>query len=1017
MKKIVNLLPVALALLALASCSNDDLTAQNAGEIQLKPNEILVKAEALGDGESSTMRAGFVEDEITVGSRTGLSFATLFNNGDVMKIYDDSKDWRPQDWTCTSTNDVQYAIETGAAGGDEAVFTAPEGTTKYTSGYGIYPSKYGTPAKRFGEFTDEDRTSMKYDFDMFKVYKAEIGAANLPETSAYKDGLFCKFPVPMWGVANNTETMTLKYLTAFLRIDISNLPAITNTETNPNSRWILIRSDKALTGEFTAKIADPDAELPTAAPVLVGPTAVVATDALNAYPKTGSATTGANSDILVNIGDAAGNITVFVPIAAGQDAAHKITHNFNIYLSDATSDLAATTTIDFSGANAPVKHQNNAAIAKSVYRGQVYNVIDDSRNVNAEANTPFEVAKAIVAADKLAKRDFTLTFQNDIIVKNDDVSPQNYDIDFTGGNTEYLIDGVGADGYVLKHKVTINAKFVKNGTAATNLTIKTKAGSKDLTINFANGTDIANVTVPAEGANGLNSNLILTSDAAADKIPNITNESVKKLTVKSSCALIKSFGEFTIDAPVTNFINKVVLGKAAKKLNILKGYPIAIELGAGDEAITDNVTIYSEGASTIGSFSYVNMPTTTSGTKKTDKFNVSFESKWDGLPYTYAAGNIINHAGTTISNVIMTAAQLAKYDGTADAYLIGTYDLDSKNVTSKALTNKFTGAQYYKYNASAAPAFVGNATIKKLAGKNGLFASFTPSAANDFIKNLTFDECTVKQTAATTTGTALLVGSVDGSNAAVIENIVVNANNKITADLKSENVAAVAGKVTGTLTLSGIDVKAASVEGYAYVGGIIGGIDATAANAVVNFKQSKDGATVTGTTFNAADVYNTSAAVVKCHKVAGTSNSQNYATCGTFLGSFVEGTTNTATINIYAKVIPQKVNLTAGLDATALWQWSALVGVDHVKYRIHNYFKEFGLCGVTGKTTTNELVGAGAGTIGSGITYNIPNSSAAGTPYTTTRTYKGSFGTTAPVDNKPSGSYYMNWIDTNPIEE
>lgn len=121
MKKIVNLLPVALALLALASCSNDDLTAQNAGEIQLKPNEILVKAEALGDGESSTMRAGFVEDEITVGSRTGLSFATLFNNGDVMKIYDDSKDWRPQDWTCTSTNDVQYAIETGAAGGDEAV--------------------------------------------------------------------------------------------------------------------------------------------------------------------------------------------------------------------------------------------------------------------------------------------------------------------------------------------------------------------------------------------------------------------------------------------------------------------------------------------------------------------------------------------------------------------------------------------------------------------------------------------------------------------------------------------------------------------------------------------------------------------------------------------------------------------------------------------------------------------------------------------------------------------------------
>ena len=995
MRKIFKLFPVALAVVALASCSSDDFMGNGASDIQLKSNQILVTTEDLS-GDDAT-RAGFVEDEID----GKLKFVTIFNKDDVMKIYDDQNNWRPQDWVCTSVEDVQYTNEQGVY---DAVFTAPAGVTQYGSGYGIYPSKYGT--KKFGEFADEDRTSMKFDFNMFKVFDATVGAANLPETSDYKDGKFCKFPVPMWGVAADKK-MTLKYLTAFLRIDVANLPATAAD----NSKWLLIRSDKALTGEFTATGIDPDddaAGLKVAAPVLAGPAAVAATASIDAYPKTGEPT--GNTDILVNLGQfAGGNITVYVPIAAGKDKDNKINHNFQVWLSNDVANIA--TSIDFTGC--AVKDSESNPVAKSVYRGQVYSIVDDSRNINTEANTPFEVAKAIVAADKAANRDFALTFANDIVVKNDDVSPQNYDIDFTGQNTEYLIEGVGADGYQFKHKVTINVKFVKNGSAATNLTFRTKAGSKDLTVNFLPGTTLENVTVPAAGDKGLNSNLILTSGDVADKIPNITNESVQKLTVKSSCVLIKSFGEFTIDAPVTNFINKVVLGKNATKLNILKGYPIAIELGAGEEALTHDLTIYSEGASTIGSFSYANMPTTTSGSNKTDNYNVSFESKWDGLPYTYAAGKIIPHTGAEITDVIMTAAQLAKYDGGADAKLIGTYDLDGKTFTSKALTKPFTGAQYYKYNGTATPGFVGNATIKKLAGTNGLFASFAPATANDFIKNLTFDECNVHQTAATVTGTGLLVGAVDGSKAAVIENIVVNANNEIKADLKSEYVAAVAGKVTGTLTLSGIDVKAATVEGYANVGGIIGGIDASAANAAVDFKQSLNGATVSGTAYNEKDVYNKSVANVKCHKVAGISNSQNYATCGTFLGSFVEnGTTTTATINIYAKEIPAKVDLTAGLDATALWQWSALVGVDHVKYQIHNYFKEFGLCGVTGKAVTNELVG-GAGKIGSGITYNTPS----GSTYSTTRTYKGSFGTSAPEDNTPADSYYMNWIDTNPIED
>ena len=996
MRKIFKLFPVALAVVALASCSSDDLTGGGSNEIKLQSNQLLVVAEELGNG--NVTRAGFVEDEID----GKLKLVTVFNNGDKMKIYDDTQNWRPQEWSCVSTTDVQYTQEDGAAGGSTAVFQAPSGVTQYTSGYGIYPATYGT--KKFGEFTDEDRKSMKFDFDMFKVFTATIGDANLPAESDYKDGLFCKFPVPMWGVADNTQKMTLKYLTGFLRIDISNVPAITNTTTNPNSRWLLIRSNQALTGQFTAAIADPDADLPSAAPVLAGPTATVSTDALATYPKTGSAT--GNTDILVNIGDAKGNITVFVPIAAGKDATSAIAHTFNIYMSDATSDLAATTTIDFSGTGKQIAHKGNTTITKNAVRGQFYNVIDDSRNINTDANTPFEVAKAIVAADQSAKRDFTLTFANDIVVKNDDVSPQNYDIDFTGKNTEYLIDGVGAEGYQLKHKVTINAKFVKNGSATTNLTIRTKEGSKDLTVNFLTGTNLQKVTVPATGDLGLNSKLILSSPTGVD-VPNVYNASDEKLTLSGKCPYVESTGKFTIDVPYTvgDRVEKVALGGNAKELKIKNGNVQKIELLGGTKAITNDLTISSEGTSYIASFNYKNMPQTAG----VDDKHVYFKSKWDGSSFTGSLSSIIKRDGTTtVNDVILTASEFKGYinSGTAAVTILGTYDLDDKTAfgTKATQTVTFTGANEY-YKDATAEGFIGKATIQKLKGANGLFADLRAE-----VKNLIFDDCKIETAAAVTTGTALLAGKISG--AVDIHDIVVNANNKVTGKAKSEGVAGVVGIIESNVDFYNIDVEAATIEGYAFVGGIFGKANATTGNVVVNFAPVVSSTGVKNTTWAATNtINNISEAVVKTHKITGTSNSQNYATCGTFFGSFVETSPNTATVNIYKNAYPTSYqNITSGVLTDALWQWSALSGVDHVKYQIHNYFSEFGLCGVNGAATTNMPTSTG-----SSVKIYAPVTTGSTTTYTA-RQYQAYYGTTEPVQGT-GGKYYMNWVDTNPIED
>ena len=885
MRKNFKLFPVALAVVALASCSSDDLTGGGSNEIKLQSNQLLVVAEELGSGDIT--RAGFVEDE--VGGK--LSFVTVFNNGDKMKIYDDTQNWRPQDWECVSaTYDAQYTVADGAAGGSSAVFQAPEGVSQYKSGYGIYPSTYkvGTADVKFGQFTDEERKSMKFDFDMFKVYTAQIGAANLPETSEYKDGLFCKFPVPMWGVADNTQKMSLKYLTGFLRIDIAKVPAIAAN----NSRWLLIRSNKALTGEFTATIADPDADLTTAAPVLVGPaTAVTPAEPLNAYPKAGSATADANTDILVNIGNAKGNITVYVPIAAGKDAATAIAHTFAIYLSDATSDAAGVTTIDFDPASTgmQIAHKGNTTITKNAQRGQVYNVIDDSFNTNASAHTPYDMTKAIVDADKAAKRDFTITFANPILVKNDDESTQNFYLDLTFtkyGETDYN------EPYVLKHNVTVNVDLQKDASAsaARRLFVKTPAGGKELTLNFTGMTGIDQINV-LDGE--LKSKLVLKRSTAA-QLPNVNigPNNVDLVTVKAGAKAIYANSNFTIDAGSNggDNIDALTIAKGLTKLTVKNGRISTINFG-GTEKIEANVEIYTTGKVGVNAIDFANMPKNNAGSAtEADKYDVIFNSVWDGSKTTVFPVTTVNGK----ANTIIAASQLAAAVAGTDYNVVGTYDLSGSSKTWSAVTldKSVKGAQYVRKDKGAV-ALTGKATIKNLGGAQGLIATWTPAVDNDEISNIVFDGTNNVKGASGANAIGLLVGEVVNSTASgVIKNIEVKGTNVIEGQGNGAGIGGLIGKVTNNakaLKLAGNKVGKSgktTIKGFKNLGGIVG----EAAGKVIFAAMKKADGTLlsaSGAAYAADDVYNEADVEFDHYQIGGGKYSPNLATEGQFVGGGV----------------------------------------------------------------------------------------------------------------------------------
>lgn len=934
--KIFKFFPVALAALALASCSNDDFISEGV-DYQLKSNEMLVTVEDLGDSQT---RAGIVEGqyEKTPGNYA-ISKILVFNPGDVLKVYDEVNSWKPQTWKLKKVSgadkDVHYTLGNGVAGGDAAIFeNTVAGGGEYSNGYGIFPAtfKKGAADVKFGQFSDEDRTTMTFDFDAFKVMNnVTVNKALSLEADAKVQAKFATnknfmFPIPMWGITKTVganKTMQLKYLTAFLRIDITNVAAKHATEANKEwSKYLLIRSDNVLTGKFTATIADPEADLPTKAPVLVpaegnnmpvAPAAGEDGNDLAAYPMTGAIAT-ANTDILVKLGNVEGDIVVYVPIYAGEnEETSTVNHNFSIYLSDNTqcAGAGAVTTINF-GTSPNVLHKGNAAIAKTkVGRGETYNVIDDSRKANTTATSPYEMVKAILDEDAKATRDFEITFTTPIKVRNEDTTPQNQWIDFEG------FDGYGfTNASPLKHNVKVNVTFNNNNTGGTESFLKiNKIGGKKLTLNINSASTNEKIIVTDQMAslleitgkvNKLENNSTAQYNASTGKI-------TKGLLLKApATSSVITTGAMDIDIPynTTDNIKLLTLAKGIQKINILNGYVEKLNTAAGDDKITKNtVTINTTGESSIKEIDYTNVPAATAAPKNFTK-ELEFKTVWSGdkqstFEATKITGALSANGGAAITDGIVTAAQLAALpSGTTATLLAKEFDLNGSNETwtpVSQLSGNLSG-NFFVYPAAGTTDATKQATIKDMkveataAGQDlGLFSNV--GAAGVTVKNLIISNTTINAASGMIPASAG-VFAAKSTNAVAFENVDITGATITTAGM-SQNLGGLIGILSGATNYSFADVTTTNVAitGYKNMGGIIGNV----AKAVLNVTFSAQTSAITPAnckveSFTFTQNLNTNDALIQ--------GDVAYARNGKFIGSIEVDNTNKPTVTINVNDAP-----------------------------------------------------------------------------------------------------------------
>lgn len=940
MKGIFKLFPVALATVALASCSSDDLQAfgSDAGNYEFSKNDLLVTV----DGGNDVMRAAFGEAQVTLdGGKTGMVRSLFFTAGDQIKLYDDDN-WRPQTFDYNASATVAANRHRFTPGEDvtdqTSVFTlsttSPVGTAEnqYNKGYGVYPAA-------ISEFQGELRTTINFDLSSLAFIDGDALASvtfdDFNSSYTEKTGgtkVIRKTAIPMWGNlgkdasgADVAGALTLKYLTGFLRIGVQGVAPLAAHQ----RAWLVIQStDKALHGQYRATGFDYTAK---AAPVLTftgtAPTGTVATKvyanatanaaAAGGTDQNGNAVTtfAANgSGVIVMklptlaVGD---NNAIYVPLPA--DAAGYALKVDLVY------DNAATepTVLDLAGATNLL---NETSFKEIDVNGKFYNL---DTNVEANINTPYQLAQKIEEYDQIG-RTISFSVSTAPVVKgNETPQDQNLFVDIDHDITVNLTNGiessaVGADNY--------------NHTPALYIS---KKGTGKLTLNFNGGSTIPVIVLKADGQDTGDYTKIKSSKVLSDVIiggtatlPKVIVETGAQnlVTLKADATVVNLKGKMTIDA-----LNKTITTLNVKAANS----EVALNNGTITDVVNNKtaLTINSKGKSFIGTFSNptsgsaANVDTWENAVATPPEWakdgattavnaysNVTLNSEWDGTYYTTTdfiqQANIhtaaqFSEGGYVANSILRTNLKIGKtLDGAAatDA---------QKQWAGKALDQNFDGA---------------GKTIELVTNYNGadnigLFQEIKqPTTAIDMVvKNFTL-KADVEPVDLTTAplyraNIGALAGKVTGAaatNTITISRITLDAANKVGYFTKKANYTATAGSNIGAMIgqASGLvnieNSKAAGkVAGFANLGGYIGQV---AAGATINFgKNNTTAAANAETAAQNADntafagvLFSPSTSVVEFEEtrtIGSNLYNANYGTVGMFVGN--AATATAATINIH----------------------------------------------------------------------------------------------------------------------
>ena len=934
MKKFFKFIPAALAVVALSSCSSDDLFGFG-NNTKADGNTIQASI-----GAESTTRAAM---GVTSEGERGL----VFSADDQLNVY-----------TMKANTFNNYTLASGA-NTDKATFTKASGDLDITDGEDYYAVVKSPAARIYGLSANADNKPQLTMQIPARYTHAKVDAT----WGEDKSGSSYKMPIPLWGKVsedNGEMSVGFNYTTGFMKIEVVNLRAgsksikltasrpisgyfnaVLDTETPANTKFAV---DEALTNDNTIIVDFPQVNTYEGVDSIIYLPIIAQT-----YPYTGGVPA-----LKVDVLDADDNVieTIYeaqraVTVQSGHGIS--LVRGMNVY-SDATDGKDISSKLyeltqkndgkpilmQVDGvvtATNPIIIDKNTtneitlSFSQAIPAGLTI-VEGTAKSVDSDGNVTWSTEMTSVASESQAKKHkVTIVYDNkeangnlNLYLPNSELILSGKDIDAVGGadvnyagNVE-IIASTDA-GFIVDETARFagNVTDKKDGKVTINGFVANliKEGNGDVTINNLNE---PMTSINMGNGNTVSGNLTIngatTIGGVARSSTNLNDGSVVTITSQST----GTFAANNLDENTTATAEAWTFNEAGAGIsisnNIANPLVNAVTVNKKNNLSLANVivTTYNYTAGKKATISTTGRSAIKTLTGDNDDM-LTISTTWDGNTAPDAATAIVQAVADVVNTEVHTAYQLASVPATAvtiDIKSTTTIDLNNLAWTAKNMTAAFTLDGDCNNNGAVAKIKnLKNTTVPvNVAGTlNGLFGTTTAKATiknlavegvdlenHDYtgtlianatagvdIDNVTVTGATLKSQEAS--GNGGLIGSLAGA-ASTIDAVSVTATEISNSNQK-------AGGLIGwskiALTANDIAIASTTVKANDIVGGLIGESDADVTIAK----------TTTGNTINITTLENTNTkwtGGLIGYKTAGVLSAQNVAvTIGTLKGLWFMG--------------------------------------------------------------------------------------------------------------------------------
>lgn len=842
MKKFIGLLPAALAILTVTSCSNEDLFSNNEEVVYTKTLDVTHEGISDNDFTSSLTRSSM---KPTDGNKV------VYDANDVIRVYD-------EDVTVYD----KYTFDGTQFG--------TTGTKVSNAKYAIFPSEQ----VKWGDNDSEPKVAVT-----IKDYVDLSSTVNGTEVGGVKAFVA---NIPSWGIVKEGATKSKLEVQLFDMTAVARL-AINHLDGFVEGNYLKISSDKKpvkysnnIAGTFSATL---DKNIATTqkntTTMLAADETLVGSNTMWIYLGT--------EDI-----DAA---YVYFPLVAGtydgQDIKIELCHG------DGSGNYAAATPTGVFD-----KDLGTDGTPLTLKRGQVYNVgqigditetvtnsdpyyiqkiIEDNKNkgMDVEINVAYGTNKMATSNNEDAKN-HTITIPSDL--KNNvylkitgtaahDISAKDLTINGGTAGKTVTFDFQNTDGITGGEK-----KLVLNTTSnivlageLKNVKLESKKGNVTLGITGGTAFDMTNIggTAPAFESGDLTINNILPTTAAitykatgtvnvnaslatltaTETTPAEVNINAAVGTVNTKAAKLNIKADVTTanaNSPEINITGARVTNldpqSGASAINLVNG--IVTKLGENSTLFSTATTmaVKSSGISAIGTVT--DLSTKNAGFTFTSTWDIPAK-KADATPMTIA--EVKANATLGALKEIYTAAQLVNAEATSK--LMGDVTFADGSLTF--VGNNLNGA------------FDGNK--KTITGITGpLFNTISNTAAVE-IKDLTLKNVNISKANNAAALCAALNANADADKAITVNNVVVDGGTigNAAAGSTDANFAGLAAVASGKIVFKNCQVKGVTVKGFENMGGFVGKAEKTnSTNITIRDKKTSSvtfNKTYTATTYAPAE--------------------------------------------------------------------------------------------------------------------------------------------------------------------